>query len=221
MKNFLIKKTFISIFFILISFLFFSCAKKEIPPIFTQESLEEVSPYQEYSTKKETEAPELPPEVKFPPIEEEEEFLFEENETALKEQELEKKEVFAKEEKDMEYYKKYGRGTPPLLAIFFDFDDYRIREDMWERIKQNVVYLLKHPEVKIQLQGNCDERGTSEYNFALGAKRALEVKKVIVKLGVNPDRISTISFGKERPLCTEKTEECWALNRRVDFVILK
>jgi len=192
-----------------------------VSPTIPQESLEQIPLYQEYPSEKETAIPEIPPEVKFPPIEEEEQFLFEENATALKEKELEKKEVLTKEEKDIEYYKKYGRGTPPLLAIFFDFDDYRIREDMWERIKQNVVYLLKHPEVKIQLQGNCDERGTSEYNFALGAKRALEVKKVIVKLGVNPDRISTISFGKERPICTEKTEECWALNRRVDFVILK
>jgi len=92
---------------------------------------------------------------------------------------------------------------------------------MWDRLKENVKYLLNHPEVKIELQGNCDERGTNEYNMALGAKRALEVKKVLVKLGIEENRISTVSFGEEKPLCKESNEECWAINRRVDFVIIK
>lgn len=125
------------------------------------------------------------------------------------------------EKKDLDYWKKYGRGSAPLLAIFFDFDAFDIREDMWERIKKNVQYLLAHPEVKVELQGNCDERGTNEYNMALGSKRALEVKKVLIRLGVNEARISTISFGEERPLCKESNEECWSLNRRVDFVITR
>ncbi len=119
------------------------------------------------------------------------------------------------------YWRLYGRGTPPLLAIFFNFDDYSIREDMWGRIKQNAKYLLEHPNVKVQLQGNCDERGTNEYNMALGAKRALEVKKMLVKLGIDAKRISTISFGEEKPLAKCHNETCWAINRRVDFVILK
>ncbi|MFN3921962.1 MAG: peptidoglycan-associated lipoprotein Pal, partial [Caldimicrobium sp.] len=120
---------------------------------------------------------------------------------------------------DRAHWKLYGRSTPPLYAIFFDYDDFSIREDMWDRIKANVRYLMEKPNLKIELQGNCDERGTNEYNFALGMKRALEVKKVLVKLGIDENRINVISFGEEKPLCKESDESCWAINRRVDFVI--
>ena len=73
--------------------------------------------------------------------------------------------------------------------------------------------------MKIVLEGNCDERGTNEYNLALGMKRALEVKKALMRLGIDESRIEVISFGEERPICTEQDESCYALNRRVDFVI--
>lgn len=136
-------------------------------------------------------------------------------------EEVFKPEEIVSQKKDKEYWKLYGRGSAPLLDIFFDYDEYTIRDDMWDRIKQNVKYLLEHQDVKVELQGNCDERGTNEYNMALGAKRALEVKKILVKLGINENRINTISFGEEKPLCNESNEECWALNRRVDFVIIK
>ena len=120
---------------------------------------------------------------------------------------------------DRESWKLYGRSTPPLYAIFFDYDDFSIRSDMWDRIRANVRYLFERPNLKVELQGNCDERGTNEYNLALGMKRALEVKKVLIKLGIDENRISVISFGEEKPLCTESEESCWAINRRVDFVI--
>ncbi|MGC8872572.1 MAG: peptidoglycan-associated lipoprotein Pal [Caldimicrobium sp.] len=120
---------------------------------------------------------------------------------------------------DREHWKLYGRSTPPLLAIFFDFDDFSIRDDMWDRIKANAKYLLENPKVKVELQGNCDERGTNEYNMALGMKRALEVKKALIKLGIDEKRINVVSFGEEKPLCLESDESCWAINRRVDFVI--
>lgn len=126
-------------------------------------------------------------------------------------------EVVKKE--DIEHWKLYGRSTPPLLAIFFDFDDFSIREDMFDRIIKNVRYLMENPRVKVELQGNCDERGTNEYNMALGMKRALEVKKMLIKLGIEEARIHVISFGEEKPLCTQSEESCWAINRRVDFVI--
>jgi peptidoglycan-associated lipoprotein len=119
------------------------------------------------------------------------------------------------------YWSLFGRSSKPFYSIFFDFDDFSIRKDMWGRIKNNAKYLLSHPEIKIQLQGNCDERGSNEYNLALGEKRAMEVKKVLVKLGVKKDRISVISFGEERPLAKCHNEVCWAINRRVDFVIIK
>ncbi len=118
------------------------------------------------------------------------------------------------------YWKLFGRSSKPFYSIFFDFDRFNIRSDMWERIKSNAKYLLMHPDIKIQLQGNCDERGSNEYNLALGEKRALEVKKVLMKLGVKGDRICIISFGEERPLAKCHNETCWSINRRVDFVII-
>jgi len=115
----------------------------------------------------------------------------------------------------------YGRSTPPLKAIFFDFDSYSIREDMKPRLKEAARYLMDHPAVRIELQGNCDERGSSEYNLALGEKRALAVKRYLVNLGISPERLETVSFGEERPLDPGHNERAWALNRRVDLVIIK
>ena len=182
----------------------FSCAKKEVPPVV------EIPPPVVEKPKEEVKKPEKV-----------EEAVKEKEEISKAPEEVFKPEEIPSQKEDKEYWKLYGRGSAPLLAIFFDFDEYSIREDMWDRLKENAKYLLNHPEVKIELQGNCDERGTNEYNMALGAKRALEVKKVLVKLGIEENRISTVSFGEEKPLCKESNEECWAINRRVDFVIIK
>lgn len=195
-----------SFFIIFIIFVITGCIRKmEVPPI---------AEIPQKKTIKET-VPEQPKILEGPeevvPLEER---PFEEiTETYPPEEKITKE--------NLEYWKNYGRSDPPLFAIFFDFDAFNIREDMWERIKKNAEYLLRHPDIKIQLQGNCDERGTKEYNMALGAKRALEVKDVLIKLGIKENRISTISFGEERPLCKESNEECWAINRRVDFIIIK
>ncbi|AEH43974.1 peptidoglycan-associated lipoprotein [Thermodesulfatator indicus DSM 15286] len=115
----------------------------------------------------------------------------------------------------------YGRSTRPFKAIFFDFDSYYIRDDMKDRLQENARFLLENPEIKVELQGNCDERGSSEYNLALGEKRALAVKRYLINLGVSPERLITVSFGEERPLDPRHNEEAWALNRRVDFVVIK
>ena len=115
----------------------------------------------------------------------------------------------------------YGRSTRPFKAIFFDFDSFEIREDMKDRLLEDAHYLLEHPEIKVELQGNCDERGSSEYNLALGERRALAVKRYLVNLGVDPDRLLTVSFGEEKPLDPGHNEKAWALNRRVDIVVIK
>jgi peptidoglycan-associated lipoprotein len=188
----------------IICFFLFSCAKKEVPPVV------EIPPPVIERPKEEVKKPEKV-----------EEAVKEKEEVSKATEEVFKPEEIPSPKEDKEYWKLYGRGSAPLLAIFFDFDEYSIRDDMWDRIKENVKYLLNHHEVKVELQGNCDERGTNEYNMALGAKRALEVKKVLLKLGIEESRISTISFGEEKPLCKESNEECWAINRRVDFVITK
>ena len=113
-----------------------------------------------------------------------------------------------------------GRTDAPMLPIYFDFNKYNIRPDMIPRMENNAKFLLAHPNIKIQIQGNCDERGSEAYNLALGEKRAEAAKKYLVNLGVAPDRIETISFGKDKPLDPRHCPAAWAKNRRDDFVII-
>ena len=114
-----------------------------------------------------------------------------------------------------------GRTSDPMHPIYFDFDRFNIRDDMKPVMEDNALFLLNYPEFRIEIQGNCDERGTNEYNLALGERRAKAAKAYLVNLGINPDRIDTVSFGEERPLAPEHNEEAWAKNRRDDFVIIK
>jgi len=101
-----------------------------------------------------------------------------------------------------------------LVSILFDYDKFNIREDMQDAMAKNSA-LTKDKSVK--LEGNCDEFGSDEYNYALGLKRANAVKTALVNSGANADSITMVSFGEGNPVCLEKTQECWAKNRRVDF----
>jgi peptidoglycan-associated lipoprotein len=107
-----------------------------------------------------------------------------------------------------------------LKDIHFDFDKYDIRPGDTEVLKSNAALLMKHPTIKIQIEGHCDERGTIEYNLALGERRANSAKKYLISLGLSGNRISTISYGKERPLDPGHNEGAWAKNRRGHFIIL-
>jgi len=107
-----------------------------------------------------------------------------------------------------------------LKDIHFEFDRYEVRPQDAELLKQNAAWLTKSPNAKIQIEGHCDERGTSEYNLALGERRANSTKKYLISLGVKADRISTITYGKERPLDPSHTEEAWAKNRRAHSIVL-
>jgi peptidoglycan-associated lipoprotein len=109
-----------------------------------------------------------------------------------------------------------GQGLKP---VYFDFDKSFIRDDAREVLKENAAWLKAHPKVKIKIEGNCDEKGTKEYNQALGQRRAVSAKKYLADMGVSDSRISLISYGKEKPVCTEGTENCWQKNRRDDFVV--
>jgi peptidoglycan-associated lipoprotein len=105
--------------------------------------------------------------------------------------------------------------------IHFDYDMYDIRPET-KPILQNIAsWLLKNKSAKILIEGHCDERGTNEYNLALGDRRAKAARDYLIALGVASNRIEMLSYGEERPLCTEHTEECWAKNRRAHFVVLK
>ncbi len=118
-----------------------------------------------------------------------------------------------------EYKKKFGRSTAPLLPIYFDFDRDTIRDDQIERLEGNGTYLLENPAKRIMIAGNCDERGTSEYNMGLGERRAITAKQYLMNMGVSEDRIRTVSFGDEMPLFPDSDEWSWSQNRRDDFVI--
>jgi peptidoglycan-associated lipoprotein len=110
--------------------------------------------------------------------------------------------------------------TKLLKDIYFEFDKYDIRPKDEGVLKENAAWLKKNPNTKVQIEGHCDERGTVEYNLALGERRANYTKKYLVSLGIAPDRISTISYGKERPLDPGHNEEAWAKNRRAHIVVL-
>jgi peptidoglycan-associated lipoprotein len=107
-----------------------------------------------------------------------------------------------------------------LKDIRFDYDKYDIRRVDEGILRENAAFLKKNPKMKIQIEGHCDERGTVEYNLALGERRANNTKRYLVSLGITSDRISTISFGKERPLDPGQNEEAWAKNRRAHIVVL-
>jgi peptidoglycan-associated lipoprotein len=107
-----------------------------------------------------------------------------------------------------------------LKDIHFGYDSSEIDSGERDRLAQNVEWLRQNPRAKIELEGHCDSRGTIEYNLGLGAKRAKAVKDALVGQGIAAERLSTISYGKELPLCPEETEACWARNRRVHAVLL-
>jgi peptidoglycan-associated lipoprotein len=107
-----------------------------------------------------------------------------------------------------------------LKDIRFDFDKYDIRPRDAEILKENAAVLLKNSNVKIQIEGHCDERGTNVYNLALGERRASAAKKYLLSLGIPGDQVSTISYGEERPFDPGHDEEAWAKNRRAHFIVL-
>jgi peptidoglycan-associated lipoprotein len=107
----------------------------------------------------------------------------------------------------------------PLKDVFFNFDKYDIRDDQKAALKDNVGWLKVNTRAKILVEGHCDERGTAEYNLALGERRAKAVKDYLIAAGIAADRISTISYGKERPFVLGHDESAWKWNRRGHFVL--
>jgi peptidoglycan-associated lipoprotein len=105
--------------------------------------------------------------------------------------------------------------------VYFDYDSYEIRPDGQSAIAANAQFLQQHPNFNFTIEGHCDERGSTEYNLALGDNRANAVKTALVQAGVNASRVTTRSYGKEKPFCTESNEQCWQQNRRGHFVFGK
>jgi peptidoglycan-associated lipoprotein len=105
--------------------------------------------------------------------------------------------------------------------VYFDYDKSDVRGDQQPSIQADAAFLGQHTDINVTIEGHCDERGSTEYNIALGDKRANAVKEALTGAGVSPSRIKTISYGKEKPFCTESNEACWQQNRRGHFVYQK
>ena len=110
-------------------------------------------------------------------------------------------------------------AVPELQDIYFDFDKYDIRPADTRTLDANAAWLKSNPNHLVLIEGHADERGTNEYNLALGERRAKSTMNYLVSQGVQANRITIISYGEERPTCTEKTEGCWAKNRRSHFLV--
>jgi peptidoglycan-associated lipoprotein len=104
---------------------------------------------------------------------------------------------------------------------YFDYDKADIRPDAREALSKTADFLRNYPQLKITIEGHCDERGSTEYNLALGDRRASAVKQYLSSLGISADRLSTVSYGKEKPFCMESNEDCYQKNRRGHFVMMK
>ncbi len=106
-----------------------------------------------------------------------------------------------------------------LGDVFYDFNKYDLSSGARDRLQKNADYMQRNPALRFTVEGHCDERGTNEYNIALGQSRSTSALDYLVSLGVSASRFKTISYGEERPFCTESNEACWQKNRRARFVI--
>jgi peptidoglycan-associated lipoprotein len=106
-----------------------------------------------------------------------------------------------------------------IRDAYFDFDSARLRQDARDNLNESATWLEKHPKFNVLVEGHCDERGTEQYNLALGEKRAWEAKEYLAVVGLDPAHIKTISYGKDRPFDPNHNEEAWAKNRRAHLVL--
>jgi len=114
-----------------------------------------------------------------------------------------------------------GEGEEsPLQDIHFAFDSYDLSSEARDLLQANARWLQSNPQAKVEIEGHCDERGTTEYNLALGANRARAARDYLATVGITSERLSTISYGEELPLCHEQAEDCWQKNRRAHFLVL-
>ena len=192
----------------------FSCAKKTIRS--------DVVPYSPpWAAEVKRETPEAKPEAVSPEstaVLEREKKLQEEK---LREESLREKALREKAAQEEAARREAASKTTNLEAVYFDFDQWSIREDQKDGLQKNAEWLKANLEVKVRLEGHCDEKGTAEYNIALGQKRAEAVKAFLEGLGITTPRISTMSYGKEHPLDPGHNEAAWAKNRRADIVLIR
>jgi peptidoglycan-associated lipoprotein len=216
----MVKKYFVTFFLILcIGLISAGCLRKTV--VRTEPSVRKA----EEAAAEREEAARLEAERKEREAQEREAARIKEEEARIKEEEAKMPQAPKEFEKSLVTQKTPGiEGevfeSQLLKDIHFDFDEYDIRPGDVEILKENAAVLNKFSRVKIQIEGHCDERGTNEYNLALGERRANSVKKYLISLGIAKNRISTISYGEEKPLGLGHDEEAWVKNRRAHFIIL-
>lgn len=166
--------------------------------------------------KKVEEAPPPPPAIEEQPEVVEEQPMVEEveEEPVIEEPELTEEELFLQKSLDQ------INAEAPLEMIHFDFDRYFIREDAKPALEANAVWLKKYQAIVVLIEGHCDERGTEEYNLALGEKRAKSTLDYLASLGIAAERIKIISYGKSQPLDPGHNEDAWQQNRRAQFKVI-
>jgi peptidoglycan-associated lipoprotein len=106
------------------------------------------------------------------------------------------------------------KEVPEISAIYFELDQSTLRADARDSLQKNYQVIKEHADWEVLVEGHCDERGTTEYNLGLGQRRAASVRQYYMSLGLSGTRVATISYGKENPICSESTEDCWTKNRR-------
>ena len=126
---------------------------------------------------------------------------------------------FAGDNQSDAYKREHGRSSPEMRPIYFDFDQSSIRSDQIPSMEHNGSYLKSNPTRSVLVEGNTDDRGTNEYNLALGERRAVAARTYLVEFGIEESRIRTVSYGEERPLFTGQSEDEFAHNRRDDFIL--
>lgn len=121
---------------------------------------------------------------------------------------------------DLDSINRYVEQNGLLGSIFFEFDRYELRAEAREQLSRNAELMRERSQLVFGIEGHCDERGTEEYNLALGSQRAETAKGYLTSLGIGPERLQPVSYGKMRPMCYESTESCWQKNRRVQFKVV-
>lgn len=190
------KSIFLLIIVLLFVLSFFSCTKKTQPPVIQDTSQTETKPTDSTITKPtDLQRDKTPRET------------------------ITEREIQTAKSDDVKTIVKELQSK--IKDVYFDFDKYDIKDESKPTLKQVADALISNRKINLVIEGHCDERGTREYNLSLGEKRANSVKQYLLSLGVSSSRIDTVSYGKEKPQCQEKTEECWAKNRRAHFVFLE
>lgn len=192
-------------------FLLSSCAKKQV---ITEEKQVKAPPKEVAKVEKEK------PAVKEVKEEEEAKKAEEAKLEKLKELEMTKKREAEAKMKEEKAWLERRIAKVEAESIYFDFDKSFIKLEYRAVLQAKAEFLKGNPNIHIRIEGNCDERGTNEYNLALGERRADSAAKFLVSLGISPDRIETISYGEERPLALGHGEGAWAQNRRDDFTVI-